>query len=309
MSAASSAGGRGRRRRGARVRRRGDRSARCGDRRGDRPRVPRRGRVGPGTKVLSFAPEHPLLGRPVCRAAGCSTTAPAASRICASCRRRLAEHGLGDDEIASLPPRGRQRSGRGPDACVVDGCRREWESASSGLCRAHAEQLRALPVADVDEFLAHRQTRPLPPCGPCAVAACTRQRRHPDGLYCEAHQQRLRTVRARDPHLDETRWRATEPAIGRGGEVSLRGLPPLVVAELLVGLQQRCRINAVKTSDAVLRAVLQRRPPPAGGLAGRLQSRRRPRPGVHRAGQLPDRSRPPGPVDPGNRSRPRMNGI
>ena len=133
--------------------------------------------------------------------------------------------------------------------------RREWESASSGLCRAHAEQLRALPVADVDEFLAHRQTRPLPPCAPCAVAACTRQRRHPDGLYCEAHQQRLRTVRTRDPHLDETRWQATEPAIGRGGEVSLRGLPPLVVAELLVGLQQRCRINAVKTNDAVLRAL------------------------------------------------------
>ena len=97
-------------------------------------------------------------------------------------------------------------------------------------------------------------TKHLPPCPSCAVAACTRQRRHPDGLYCGAHQQRLRTVRARDPHLDETSWRATEPAIGRGGEVSLRGLPPLVVAELLVGLQQRCRVNAVKTSDAVLRA-------------------------------------------------------
>jgi integrase len=205
-------------------------------------------------RVLSFAPEHPLLGRPVCRAAGCSTSAPAAVRICASCRRRLAEHGLGEDEIAALPPRGHQRSGRGPDACVVDGCRREWESASSGLCRGHAEQLRALPVADVDEFLAHRQTRPLAPCPPCAVAACTRQRRHPDGLYCEAHQQRLRTARARDAHLDESYWQATEPASGRGGEVSLRGLAPLVVAELLVGLQQRCRINAVKTDDAVLRA-------------------------------------------------------
>jgi hypothetical protein len=105
----------------------------------------------PQRRVLSFAPEHPLLGRPVCGAAGCLTSAPAASRICASCRRRLAEHGLGDDEIASLPPRSRQRSGRGPDGCVVDGCRCEWESANSGLCRAHAEQLRALPVAGFDE--------------------------------------------------------------------------------------------------------------------------------------------------------------
>ncbi|OBS02318.1 hypothetical protein A9W98_15495 [Mycobacterium gordonae] len=87
------------------------------------------------------------------------------------------------------------------------------------------------------------------------MAACTRQRRHPDGLYCDAHQQRLRTARTHCPLLNETQWQATEPAIGRGGEVSLRGLAPLVVAELLVGLQQRCRINAVKTSDAVLRAL------------------------------------------------------
>ena len=112
--------------------------------------------------------------------------------------------------------------------------------------------------------VARRQSRPVPAPAPrnrfrrwrfCAVTACTRQRRHPDGRYCGAHQQRLRTARARDPHLDESYWQATEPAIGRGGEVSLRGLPPLVVAELLVGLQQRCRINAVKTSDAVLRAL------------------------------------------------------
>ena len=35
--------------------------------------VPRRGRLGScRERSLSFAPEHPLLGRPVCRAAGCS---------------------------------------------------------------------------------------------------------------------------------------------------------------------------------------------------------------------------------------------
>jgi hypothetical protein len=209
----------------------------------------------PARKVLAFAPEHPLLGRPVCRAADCSTTAPAASRICGSCRRRVAEHGLSEHELTALPTRGRRRSGRGPDACLVDGCAREWESARSELCSGHAEQRRALPGVGLEEFLTDRATRPLPPLAPCAVAACTRQRRHPDGRYCGAHQQRLRTARTRDPNLDETCWQANEPSIGRGGEVSLRGLPPLVVAELLVGLQQRCRINAVKTSDAVLRAL------------------------------------------------------
>jgi hypothetical protein len=60
----------------------------------------------PARRVLVLHPEHPLLGRPVCRAVDCSTTAPAGSRICGSCRRRLAEHGLGEHEIASLAPRG-----------------------------------------------------------------------------------------------------------------------------------------------------------------------------------------------------------
>jgi integrase len=80
---------------------------------------------------------------------------------------------------------------------------------------------------------------------------------------------RLRTARCKDPGLDEDRWRAVEPAIGRGGEVSLRGLPDRVVAEVLLGLQQRCRLNATKTDEAVLRAVcddLRRRQ--VDGLAG-----------------------------------------
>jgi integrase len=205
--------------------------------------------------VLFLPSDHPLLGRPVCQAAGCSTTAADSSRICASCRRRLAEHGLDIEQLTSLPARPHQRSGRGPGSCRVDGCRREWESARTGLCRTHSEQQHTLQIASVEQFLVHRRTRPLAPCDPCAVAACTRQRRHPDGLYCGAHQQRVRTARARDPRLDEARWRATEPAVGRGGEVSLRGLPPLLTAEVLFGLRQRCRVNAVKTDDAVLRAL------------------------------------------------------
>ena len=256
----------------------------------------------PARRVLALHPEHPLLGRPVCRAADCSTTAPAGSRICGSCRRRLAEHGLGEHEIASLPPGGHRRSGRGPDACGVDGCAREWHSVRSGLCSAHVEQWRALPGVSLDQFLTG-SAKPLPPLAFCAVTACTRQRRHPDGRYCGAHQQRLRTARARDAHLDESHWQATEPAIGRGGEVSLRGLPPLVVAELLVGPaaalpDQRgqdqatpCCGHSATTSGA-----------DSWSLADRLHPWRRPRPGVHRAGQLPDRSRAPGAVDPGNRS-------
>jgi integrase len=204
----------------------------------------------PARLVLCPPPEHPLLGRPVCRAEGCSTTAPDRSRICASCHRRLAEHGLEVGQVGSLPVRARKR---GPGACRVNGCLREWASGA-GLCRTHLDQQRALRIS-VEEFCAHPQTRPLGPCDPCAVVACTRQRRHRDGRYCGAHQIRLRNARNHDHGLDEEHWRLTEPGIGRGGEVSLRGLPALVIAEVLFGLQQRCRVNAVKTDEAVLRAL------------------------------------------------------
>lgn len=206
----------------------------------------------PARRVLLPSPAHPLLGRPVCRATGCSTTATTRARICASCQRRLTEYGLGVEEVSLLSAR--QRPTRGPEACVVDGCARQWESSRSGLCRTHQDQQQALRI-DLEEFCAHPQTRPLPPCQPCTVAACTRQRRHRDGLFCAAHQIRLRNARRGDPALDQEHWKATEPAIGRGGEVSLRGLPTLVIAEVLFGLQQRCRINAVKTDEAVLRAL------------------------------------------------------
>jgi len=210
----------------------------------------------PARQILVFAPEHPLLGRRICRAEGCWTTATAASGICGPCRKRLTENGLGEPEVAALPPRERRSQRRGPEGCRVQGCAREWLSLRSGLCSAHAEQKRRMPGVGLSAFLTHQTVKPLPLLPDCSVDACVRQRRHPAGLYCHAHQQRLRSLRKQDPGLDESCWQAIESAIGRGGEVSLRGLPPLVVAQLLAGLQQRCRINAVKTSDAVLRVLV-----------------------------------------------------
>ena len=190
------------------------------------------------TGVLFPPAGHPLLGRPVCLAPGCTTTAPDRTRICQACRRRLTDAGLSDDEVTSMPPRGRWRARRGPNGCVVDGCERTWVSSRKGLCRTHLD-LQASLGMPLSVFLAHPLARPVPACDPCTVAACTRQRRHRDGDYCEAHQIRLRTARAKDPGLDEHHWRRVEPAIGRGGEVSLRGLPDRVVAEVLFGLPDK----------------------------------------------------------------------
>jgi hypothetical protein len=183
----------------------------------------------PDRLVLAPRPGHRLLGRPVCRAEGCATTAPTRARICTLCRRRLVEHGLGVEEIALLPAR--EPPMRGPGSCVVEGCAREWVSSRELLCRAHLQLARRLGLT-VDQLCAHRLARPLPACGPCAVGACPRQRRHRDGLYCEVHQQRFRAALRRDPGVDEQRWRATEAAVGRGGQISLRGLPALVIAQV-----------------------------------------------------------------------------
>ena len=65
-----------------------------------------------------------------------------------------------------------------------------------------------------------------------------------------------RAGRKADPALDEEHWRRTGTAIGCGGQISFRGLPPLVIAQVLTGLQRRCQVNAVKTKEADLRAVI-----------------------------------------------------
>jgi integrase len=202
--------------------------------------------------VLRPPAAHPLLGRPVCRAPGCGTTAPVSTRICQSCQYRLTEAGLGPEQVSSLTPR--PYPVRGPGGCAVRGCGREQVSAPAALCRAHHDHREELGVS-IARFLAHPSVRPLPACGSCAVAACPRQRRHPDGMYCDAHQMRLRAARRAGPGFDERHWRATSNAIGTGGQVSLRGLPLLVITEVLAGLQRRCLVDAVKTKEAELRAV------------------------------------------------------
>jgi integrase len=203
--------------------------------------------------VLCPPPHHRLLGRPICRAEGCSTTAPRRNRICHSCARRLAEHGLSEDRLDLLPPR--RFPTRGPDACRVPGCGREWISATAGLCRTHLDEQHRLGLT-VEQFCGDPRARPLPAGPTCLVASCPRQRRHPDGRYCDPHQLRLRAVKRVTAGFDEARWRRTDPPIGRGGQISLRGLPPRVAVEVTFGLQQRCRADRVRTKEADLRVVV-----------------------------------------------------
>src|SRR5680860_1015521 len=201
--------------------------------------------------VMFPPPAHRLLGRPICQAPGCETTAMGRDRICQSCSRRLAISGLGPDQLVLLPARGYPV--RGPDACRVEGCGREWASASVGLCRTHGDQCQPTGLT-VEQFCTDAASQPLPAHPRCSVASCPRQRRHADSRYCEPHQLRLRSVRRADPGFDEARigsphraesqlMRLAVPAVGMtalpwaGGDrtprVSRQRLGRRVSAELL----------------------------------------------------------------------------
>ncbi|UKN42772.1 hypothetical protein MLPF_2535 [Mycobacterium lepromatosis] len=172
--------------------------------------------LDPRRRVLSFAPRHPLLGRPMCRIADCATTARVASRICVSCKRQLTKHELGKHKIVALPSWSRQGSVRGPDPCIVEDCAQEWSLTRSVLCSAHAEQRPYFSGCSRRAVLHPSSGETAEPLALCAVSACTSQNRHHSGLYCEAHQQRLRTYRTHDQDLYEKFWRATEPEICLG---------------------------------------------------------------------------------------------
>ena len=140
--------------------------------------------------------------------------------------------------------------------CGVTGCGRQVSAPGRVLCREHRRRQRVAGDLSLEQFLALPQACALPPTGPCQVTACPRDRtRHT--RYCEAHQYQMRLARRHDGSgFDEARWRALASPVPVGGQVSLRGLPSLLAAEVLYGLQQRTR-EGVTTRLHVLRAVVE----------------------------------------------------
>ena len=138
-------------------------------------------------------------------------------------------------------------------ACPVPGCRRP--AGSRGLCPAHRRgQLRR--GVSVEEFAADPARRALARFGVCQVAACPQDRRGGRVAYCEPHQDRWNRDRRADPPLEEARWRLTTSPSVVTGQVSLAGMPPLITAQVLYGLQQRTRSGA-HTRMEVLRLVVE----------------------------------------------------
>ena len=205
----------------------------------------------PGRQTVTFPQGHPLLGWTECAVSGCRTSAQSRSGLCLACQeRRAGTAGLSLAAFCAIPrPVSRAR---GVAPCAVGGCGRPASSARRCLCSAHDYQQASILRLPLEEFLAHPGVVPLPSLGPCGAAACTRDRTTSRGPYCHQHAQRLSTARRRDPGLDVGAWQRTTPAIAEGAQVSLGGLPPLVVTEVLYGLQERARAG-VKTTQVYFR--------------------------------------------------------
>ncbi len=205
----------------------------------------------PAARVLSLPAGHRLLGRAVCRTGGCGTTVRAGfGGVCHRCFTRLSEQGLTAGQIAAapqLPPApARMRH------CAVPGCQREPTVMQAIMCQSHVRQFRQRAGNPaIGQFLADPRVIPLPPFQPCAVAACARAA---DGAcgYCNTHYQRWRVATRIDHDLDAGQWQQAEPAVAEDGQVSLHGLAPLVVVQVLFGICQRTRGGA-KITDTDLR--------------------------------------------------------
>ena len=180
-------------------------------------------------------------------------------------------------------------------ACPSAGCGNALygRDQECGACRRASAAEPAAPAGGGPAAGRGMRLVPAPPAdGLCQVTACGRERR--ERRYCRAHDERVRVLRS-GPSFDEAEWRANEPAIEGPGQVSLHGLRPRAVAEVLYGFQQRTRSGAA-TSPAQLRQVawelrraravsvedISRRGPhaaPAGALLRQARGQGVPRPG------------------------------
>ena len=176
----------------------------------------------PAGRVLSLPAGHPLLGRTVCRAAGCAATAHGSTG-----RRAvlpvLRPAGAGRLEPGRRSAR-RRRCRRCPAGAWMPGSRVPADVAG----RAAGAADRAVPGAFAavppdprgrrwKQFLADPRVRPLPALGPCRVAACSRRAESEHG-YCPTHYVRWRVRR----HRCSGHWPA---AMGAGRTGGLRARP------------------------------------------------------------------------------------
>ncbi len=209
----------------------------------------------PGTETLAPRPGHPLLGYRLCLVRGRAGQGRVPDRFCDTCRKSRQQSDLSDGEfIASGPARDRHC---GEVICSAEGCPRPVRTMRIRLCNTHEHRQRSLRLP-LEEFLRQPGAEPLPGFGPCKVAVCTRQAHARRGL-CRPHDVRWwEQYRAGLAETaDFSAWCRSSSPVASGHEVVMRGLSPLVQAQILFGLQERCRQEAL-TLLSELRIICRR---------------------------------------------------
>jgi integrase len=215
----------------------------------------------PQLRLVQPPPEHPVLGWPQCVVPECTVRSYRSGTLCNGCRVRQARSGLpveefvGDPQVRHQPIPHRRLF---DETCLVPRCPRPQQTAKRGLCNTHQSKARewfgAVNAATVQKLLGEPDVGPLLPWGDCRVAACTRLSEGAMGL-CIAHRNRWRADAAAGT-TDLAAWCRVEPGIARSGMVNLRGLPDLVVAQVLVAVQRRAE-QGFKISPETLEAVVR----------------------------------------------------
>ncbi|MDJ0341747.1 hypothetical protein QMK19_04415 [Streptomyces sp. H10-C2] len=209
---------------------------------------------------------HPTMGGRSCPVPNCQSPVRG-KKLCSTCYTRHRTSGMSQEEFVKVPRVSRHLH-LGTGTCRVAGCERPWNnSGKEPVCRGHRWQMIKHGGA-LEQFLADPAVKGLPGLGDCSVLACNRQAISEFGTrLCHPHGKPLPALR-RQPGFDEERWLRTAPSASYGIEVSFRGLPELVVAQLLFGLQHRCHRGA-RTEIGNFRALIDKTIRPS--LAQRLE--------------------------------------
>lgn len=203
-------------------------------------------------QVVRPSPDHPFLGLKICSRPGCWAAARKTELwLCSACRSRWKRSGKSiEDFLVTEPKTVTGMSG----ACVVPECERPWTSSRTQMCKRHREQFKDQGFPPLEVFFTSPRVKPLPGLGPCAVDACHRLRASSSHAFCLAHWARWKEAAARGQDFET--WCRSEPGSAESTAVSLRGLPSLVVAEVLYALQVRTDAQ-VKTLPMQLRSIVQ----------------------------------------------------
>jgi hypothetical protein len=176
-------------------------------------------------------PDDRVLGRPLCRVAGCDRSGWE-HELCSSHGRRWRERGCPDLTVFLADP-GPPVHGRIElPACTVGGCR--YGINSLGLCMRHRGSWARSGTPDPAAWAAELAAIPDGDHAQCRLPFCTLWTEHSRHLFCRSHQNRWRLLGC--PDVEDF----IDHCLTRGkARIDFRGLTPQLTLEFQYAVQRR----------------------------------------------------------------------